>query len=986
MKLKKLAAVLIAAAAVTLLCAAGTITIYSEDTDPNSHDHSGWTEWTSDDSLPDTAGEYYLTKDVTITRNDNYIEMPDGDLKLCLNGHNITVDHIIEVGNVRKNRESNVAIYDCQGECGTIMIDNDGLITETLFDVFYGSLTVYNGKLEAKNGKAIHSSNDSAVTVEGGTIAGMECGISINGGTVIINDGTVEGSKECDYSSGIDCSSEDAQLIVNGGNISGAWQGIYVTAGTATINSGTIEGTDDYSDGIWCYGELGSAEVIVKGGTISGDSSGIYILGGAVKVEKGEISGTEGGIWCTQDSDVTALEIIGGTISSTEYSIYSDDPDGTFMLSGNPTLTGDIYLKDDAKITVADQLTNTDPYTIEMSQAGVFTDGDTTHNDPDKFKAAEIHSNNGYSVIKNADGQLQLALKTYTVTYNGGEYSEGTIAPTAKTHGTSVTLSSERFTRTGYIQTGWATEDSGEKVYDLGGTYSDNADITLYPAWEECDHSFGDWTDCEDGENHTRTCDVCGANETVNHSFGNWTDCEDGENHTLTCVCGASETEKHTFDDWTDNEDGETHTHACVCGASETEKHTFGDWTDNEDGDSHARACVCGASEIEKHTFGDWTYNEDGETHTHACVCGASETKKHIFGDWTDNEDGDSHARACVCGASETEKHAFGDWTDIEDGETHTRACADCKAQETASHVESEEGETTKPATETENGEMVYKCRDCGYVMRRETIPAAGSGTPETPVPGTPAPQPPAPGTSSPEVSAPETSAPETTAPEVSAPEITAPSTAEPAPDQDPNAGSVIINYNSGDNAPAVSIDAETADRLKKEVIAEHLTDEERAAVASGADLEIILSVEDAGDTVSAQDKQAAEAVIADTAYTMGQYLNIDLLKLINGQQVGKITQLNAPISVTIEIPQELTAANRTFAIVRVHDGAAEILVDQDTDPNTITIITDRFSTYAIVYQDNTNAADKNQATGVVLVIAPFIAAAAGVIISKKRK
>lgn len=38
--------------------------------------------------------------------------------------------------------------------------------------------------------------------------------------------------------------------------------------------------------------------------------------------------------------------------------------------------------------------------------------------------------------------------------------------------------------------------------------------------------------------------------------------------------------------------------------------------------------------------------------------------------------------------------------------------------------------------------------------------------------------------------------------------------------------------------------------------------------------------------------------------------------------------------------------------MIRVHDGVATILKDLDTDANTITIETDRFSTYAIAYQD----------------------------------
>ena len=263
-------------------------------------------------------------------------------------------------------------------------------------------------------------------------------------------------------------------------------------------------------------------------------------------------------------------------------------------------------------------------------------------------------------------------------------------------------------------------------------------------------------------------------------------------------------------------------------------------------------------------------------------------------------------------------------------------------------------------------------------MMRTESIPKTGGNTPG---PSKPEPSGPEPTRPEPKPSEPK---PEPSEPKPTEPEPSEPMPAEPVPD-DPDAGNVYVDSSSGENAPDVNIDADSAKQLKEEAIAYHLTDEEKAAVADGADLDIILSVEDAGDTVSAEDKQAAETVIADTSYILGQYLNIDLLKLINGEQVGKITELNTPISVTIEVPETLRGENRAYAIVRVHEGAAEILEDQDSNPDTITILTDRFSTYAIVYKDK-DADDKNQATGAVLLITPFIAAAAGVIVFKKRK
>ena len=72
---------------------------------------------------------------------------------------------------------------------------------------------------------------------------------------------------------------------------------------------------------------------------------------------------------------------------------------------------------------------------------------------------------------------------TYTVTYAPGANGTGTASIATKLEGTPLPLAGESFTRTGYKQTGWATVDGGEKVYDLGAIYEENAPITLYPVW-----------------------------------------------------------------------------------------------------------------------------------------------------------------------------------------------------------------------------------------------------------------------------------------------------------------------------------------------------------------------------------------------------------------------------------------------------------------------------------------------------------------------
>ena len=72
----------------------------------------------------------------------------------------------------------------------------------------------------------------------------------------------------------------------------------------------------------------------------------------------------------------------------------------------------------------------------------------------------------------------------YTVSYNvnGGT---GTIASQTKLYGTNLTLSSEKPTRIGYTFLGWAASASATTAtYAAGGTYTDNATVTLYAVWE----------------------------------------------------------------------------------------------------------------------------------------------------------------------------------------------------------------------------------------------------------------------------------------------------------------------------------------------------------------------------------------------------------------------------------------------------------------------------------------------------------------------
>lgn len=89
-----------------------------------------------------------------------------------------------------------------------------------------------------------------------------------------------------------------------------------------------------------------------------------------------------------------------------------------------------------------------------------------------------------YKGTLSASGSISVAAKTsYTIKYNA---NGGSGAPSAQTkwHGTNITLSSTKPTRSGYTFKGWGTSSTTSTVsYAAGATYSSNANVTLYAVW-----------------------------------------------------------------------------------------------------------------------------------------------------------------------------------------------------------------------------------------------------------------------------------------------------------------------------------------------------------------------------------------------------------------------------------------------------------------------------------------------------------------------
>ncbi|MGN0641964.1 MAG: hypothetical protein ACI4JJ_02345 [Huintestinicola sp.] len=139
----------------------------------------------------------------------------------------------------------------------------------------------------------------------------------------------------------------------------------------------------------------------------------------------------------------------------------------------------------------------------------------------------------------------------------------------------------------------------------------------------------------------------------------------------------------------------------------------------------------------------------------------------------------------------------------------------------------------------------------------------------------------------------------------------------------------------------------------KREIIEKFdLTPEEREAIENGDTIYIYLEVNDAENTVSQEDKNSAEKALTE-GMSIGTYLDLSLYKQVGNNAPSKVENTNGSITITFDMPEALKKDGRTYCMIRVHNGDADILpVDYRADTGKASFETDRFSSYAIAYTD----------------------------------
>ncbi|MCI7766550.1 MAG: Ig-like domain-containing protein [Oscillospiraceae bacterium] len=140
----------------------------------------------------------------------------------------------------------------------------------------------------------------------------------------------------------------------------------------------------------------------------------------------------------------------------------------------------------------------------------------------------------------------------------------------------------------------------------------------------------------------------------------------------------------------------------------------------------------------------------------------------------------------------------------------------------------------------------------------------------------------------------------------------------------------------------------------KEDVLAAVFGENYAKYVEDGAKLDVVMTVKDES-AVSDGDKEILKSFLSD-GQKIGLILDIALVSTYNGD-ADTVVQTNKPISFSISVPDSIIADGRIYSVVRIHgDEAMNIGGTFDSATKTITVSSDLFSTYAIVYEEEEEA------------------------------
>ena len=220
-----------------------------------------FTEWERDDILP-TSGNYYLTKNVTLSTVHTFT----GDVTLCLNGYKIEAASGVEP--IILNNGYTLTITDCVGSGSIVGVDKK--LTGVNIKSDAGTLNLYGGTIR-NFAKGVE--NSGTFNMYGGKLTQNSQGVS-NTGTFNMHGGSI--TKNSGFFNGAGVSNE-GNFTMSGGDITSN-----TASQSGTENNGFGGGVHNRSSFVMTDGTITGNTAKNDGGGVYSGSDSTYIYGGSI--------------------------------------------------------------------------------------------------------------------------------------------------------------------------------------------------------------------------------------------------------------------------------------------------------------------------------------------------------------------------------------------------------------------------------------------------------------------------------------------------------------------------------------------------------------------------------------------------------------------------------------------------------------------------------------------------------------------------------
>ena len=329
------------------ICAAlnGAVAVQATHT---NHTDSSMNEWKETNALPDVAGSYYLSQNVTLDKT----WVPADNTVLCLNGYSITMNEDATAVITIKSGVT-FTLYDCSdtgngkithGTNGTTgsKYTGRGVSVDGTFNMYGGEITGNEthettvgggGVYVAKNG-VLNMSGSAVIsgnTVYNGTTfsAGSGGGVNVNGGTFNMNGGTISNNTADTYGSGVYVDAKGV-FKMSGGTI------------TENLRNGGVALSDASTFDMYDTAVISNNEHGADGGGVYVRSSIFNMYGGTIIGNRVTSSANDGGGVALMGTG-SIFTMCGGSIVGNETlhsggGVYVDNQNVFYMQGG--TITG----------------------------------------------------------------------------------------------------------------------------------------------------------------------------------------------------------------------------------------------------------------------------------------------------------------------------------------------------------------------------------------------------------------------------------------------------------------------------------------------------------------------------------------------------------------------------------------------------------------------------------------------------------------------